>query len=94
MVVVKMLASIVVLVVVLKVLVWAAANVKMVVVVEVLVIDVLAGVEVGVILDVLTGISIEVLADVSVNAFAVAMTALEFPVLTPLVSRWAAFDCR
>ena len=35
-------------------------------------------------LGVLTGIGIEVLPDVSANAFAVVMTALEFPVSTPL----------
>ena len=34
----------------------------------------------GVMLAVLTGIGIGMLADVSANAFAVAMTALEFPV--------------
>ena len=38
----------------------------------------------GVMFAVLTGIWIDVLADVSANAFAVAVTALEFPVSTPL----------
>ena len=38
----------------------------------------------SVMLAVLTGIGIGMLADVSANAFAVAMTALEFPVSTPL----------
>ena len=52
----------------------------MVVVVEVMVIDPLA----AVMLVGLPGIGVEVLADVSANAFAVAITALEFPVSTPL----------
>ena len=33
---------------------------------------------------IITGIGVEVLTDVSANAFTVAMTALEFPVSTPL----------
>ena len=107
----------VIIVVVVKVVVWASAIVNMVVVVEVLIMNVLADVEVivvgfvlnvlkftlpvscsvyvssdvavdlsmdSLILNVLTGISIEVLADVNANDFAVAMTALEFPVSTPL----------
>ena len=42
--------------------------------------DVLAGSMLGA----LTGIDVGVLSDVSANAFAVVMTALEFPVSTPL----------
>ena len=44
----------------------------------------------------LTEIGVEVLPDVSANAFAVIITALEFPVLAPLEKfrRGAAFDCR
>ena len=38
----------------------------------------------GVMLAVLAGIGIDVLADVSANTFTVFMTALEFPVSTPL----------
>ena len=38
----------------------------------------------GSMLGVLTGIGVEVLSDVSTNAFAVVITALEFPVSTPL----------
>ena len=82
MVVVAMVAAIVLVVVVAKVLVWAASIFDMVVVVEVL--------------SVLPGIGIEVLAVVNANAFAGVVTALEFPVSTPLgeCSRSAAFDCR
>ena len=118
MVIVVMAEVLGVLVVVVKVLVWDAAVINMVVVVEVF--DVLVTAEiivVGVIvivlkfalpdlssvdvpsdvtvdlfmdavagarLAVLPEIGIEVLSDVSANAFAVVMTALEFPVPTPL----------
>ena len=97
-----------VVVVVVKVLVWAAVIINLVVVFGVLVIDVLVEVELivvgiiviilkfaspsevdfdcfmaGVMLRVLLGIGIGVLNDVNANAVAV-MTALEFPVSTPL----------
>ena len=126
---VMMVAVIAGVIVVVKVLVWDAAIVNMVEVVEVLATEVLPDVEViimGVILnvlkvaltvscssvyvssgvavdlsmdalmlDVLSRIGIEVVADLSANDFAVVMTALEFPVSTPLeeFSRSAAFDC-
>ena len=55
-------------------------------------VDVSSGVPIGVFMDtlagvmpgVLTGIGVEVLPDVNANAFAVAMTALDFPVSSPL----------
>ena len=50
----------------------------------------------GVVVGALAGIGIKVLSDVSANSFAVVMTALRFPVSTPLeeLSCCAAFDCR
>ena len=115
-----MVAVGVVVVVVAKVLVWDAAIIDMVMVVEVSAIGVMTDVEIivigvvvivlkfalpvpysvdvpsgvavdlfmasspGVMLGVRAGIGTEVLADVNANAFTAAMTALEFPVPSPL----------
>ena len=100
MAVVAMVAITAVLVVVVKVLAWDTVIINMTVVVEVLVIDVFAlpvsyaldapsDVSVDLFMDalvfgVLSGIGVEVLADVSASIFAVAMTALAFPVLKSL----------
>ena len=73
---------------VVKVLVWAAATVEMVVGMA----DVPSGVAVdwsmdalaNAMLDVLSGTGTEVLSDANANAFAVVVTALEFPVSTTL----------
>ena len=82
MIAVTMGAVIAVVLVVIKVLVEVAATINMVVTVEVLPIEVRAGVG-----DALTGVeiivSVELLADGNANVFASLMTALEFALLKP-----------
>ena len=80
MVVVTTVVVIAVVVVVVNVLLWVAAMIDMVVVVEVLVIDVRA----DLVIDTLTGEKIPgVLADANVNVFASLMPTLEFAVPKP-----------
>ena len=75
-----------------KVLVWAAAVIDAVVVVELLVIDVRTDMVIGAWIDALagvikgfvSGIGVEVLAGANINVFASLMPALEFAVPKPI----------
>ena len=83
-----MVAVAVAMLIVVKVLVWAAATIGMVVdmldVLSAVAVDLFMDASTGAMLRVLTGIGIEGLSDVNANASAAVMTALELPVSTPL----------